>query len=487
MLEMKAMQILPLVMLIALLWCFAASASAADRPTGTVTQYSFDQSRIFPGTVRDYWVYVPAQYDGSRPACVHVNQDGVQFNAPEVFDQLIAEGKMPVTIGIFVKPGVMPPAHEGGSRRGNRSYEYDSITDDYVRFLLEELLPHVEKTLNLNLSHDGNDRSIAGTSSGAICAFNAAWHRPDAFTRVFSGVGSYVNMRGGDAYPLLVRQTEPKPIRVFLQDGCNDLSRYCGDWWMANQTMLSALTFAGYEVNHVWDESSHGASGGTVVFADAMTWLWKDWPKPVQAGPGTPLLQEILIPGQSWQETTEPFPDTNPATDDLGGRYAAQPRDDNGNTPICYMIADGQTRVIDPQFGSAGGLTLSVDKSLLLVSDTRGNEVYSYRVLGPGQVDCKQKFYYLYPPGEAESAGGGGMCMDSKGYLYVATHLGVQVCDNSGRVNGIIATPGGDLRDVRFGGPDRDTLYAICGDKVYARKLKVSGAASAGAAAQPQP
>ncbi len=226
-------------------------------PRGEVTHYTFEQSRIFPGTVRDYWVYVPQQYDPAKPACVHVNQDGIQYNAPAVFDELIHKKEMPITIGVFVTPGRVKALSDKALDRYNRSYEYDGLGDAYARFLLEELLPEVEKKTTkdgraIHLSREGNDRCIAGASSGAICAFTAAWERPDAFRRVFSAIGTYVGLRGGNVYPTLIRKFEPKPIRIFLQDGSRDLNIYGGDWWMANQEMERALTFAGYEVKHAW-------------------------------------------------------------------------------------------------------------------------------------------------------------------------------------------------------------------------------------------
>src|SRR4051794_37796417 len=199
---------------VTLLYVFASSmflltasyAPAAEIPKGEVTKHSFDQSKIFPGTVRDYWVYVPRQYDPARPACLHVNQDGIQFNAPAVFDELIDKKEMPVTIGVFVMHGRVKAPSPNALDRFNRSYEYDSLGDSYARFLLDELLPDVEKKTTsdgrpIRFSHDGNDRSIGGSSSGAICAFTAAWERPDAFRRVFSSIGTYVGLRGGNEYP----------------------------------------------------------------------------------------------------------------------------------------------------------------------------------------------------------------------------------------------------------------------------------------------
>src|SRR5262249_30412144 len=153
----------------------------------------------------------------------------------------------------------------------------------------------------IRLSHDGNDRSIGSSSSGAICAFTAAWERPDAFRRVFSAIGTYVGLRGGNIYPTLIRKVEPKPLRIFLQDGSGDQNIYGGDWWMANQEMERALTFAGYEVNHAWGTGGHNGKHATQIFPDAMRWLWKDWPAPIKAGQGSTQMQEILLPGEDWQ------------------------------------------------------------------------------------------------------------------------------------------------------------------------------------------
>ena len=171
--------------------------------------------------------------------------------------------------------------------------------------MTEELLPEVEKKTAsdgrpIRLSKDPNDRAIGGASSGAICAFTAAWERPDSFRRVFSAVGTYVGLRGGNEYPTLIRKYEPKPLRVFLEDGSNDQNIYAGDWWMANQEMERALKFAGYEVNHAWGEGGHNGIHATEIFPDAMRWLWKDWPAPVKAGAGSKQLQDILIPGEDW-------------------------------------------------------------------------------------------------------------------------------------------------------------------------------------------
>ncbi|MCE9529537.1 MAG: SMP-30/gluconolactonase/LRE family protein [Planctomycetes bacterium] len=275
-------------------------------PKGEILKFTFDKSAIFPGTTREVSIYVPKQYDGKTPACVHVNQDGIQFNAPAVFDELIHKKEMPIVIGVFITPGVVKATSAMALPRYNRSYEYDGLGDAYARFLLEELLPEVEKKKTADgraivLSNVGNDRCIAGSSSGAICAFTAAWERPDAFRRVFSAIGTFVGLRGGNVYPTLIRKYEPKPIRVFLQDGSADNNAWGGDWWMANQEMERSLKFAGYEVEHRWGTGGHSNVQGTEVFPEAIKWLWKDWPNAIRPAQGSPQLKEILLPEENWK------------------------------------------------------------------------------------------------------------------------------------------------------------------------------------------
>ncbi len=250
-------------------------------PQGEVTQDSWT-SEIFTGTVRDYWVYVPAQYDGKKPAALLVCQDGGgfvrengAFRAPTVLDNLIHTGDIPVTIGVFINPGVVPPAKEGQEPRKNRSFEYDTLSDQYARFLLEEILPEVEKSYQI--TKNPRDRVICGNSSGAICAFTAAWERPDSFGKVISHIGSFTNIRGGHVYPALIRKTEPKPIRVFLQDGENDLDNLHGNWPLANQQMAAAFEYAGYDYQFVMGTGKHSGRHGGAIFPETLRWIWRDW------------------------------------------------------------------------------------------------------------------------------------------------------------------------------------------------------------------
>ena len=279
-------------------------------PQGTVSAHRFVDSKIFPGTERDYYLYVPAQYNASEPAALMVFQDGKnyinekgQWRIPIVFDNLIHEGVMPVTIGLFINPGVVPGG-ESAQDRFNRSLEYDSVSDRYATFLIDEIMPHVSR--NYSLTDDPNLRGIAGSSSGAIAAFGVAWHRPDQFRRVFSTVGTFVGLRGGNEYPTLIRKTEPKPIRIFLQDGRNDLDIYGGSWWNANLTMLSALQWAGYAVKNEWGDGGHNGKHGGSILPDAMRWLWSDHDEPIVARIGEHKeLKDRMIEGEDWQVVSD--------------------------------------------------------------------------------------------------------------------------------------------------------------------------------------
>ena len=273
-------------------------------PTGTVTRHQW-QSQIYRGTTRDYWVYVPARYDGSQPAAVMVFQDGAgalkpdgALRAPIVFDNLIHRGEMPVTIGIFVNPGSFPPIDPRLPGRSNRSVEYDTLSPRYARFLIEEILPAVGRTVRL--TDDPERRAIQGSGAGGLCAFTVAWERPDAFRKVVSFVGSFTATAyrparagqplqpGGDLYPTFIRKSPIKPLRIFLQDGANDLDNQHGHWFLANQQMLAALLWANrsadekksagprYDVRHAWGDGGPNSRHGGSILPDILRWLWRD-------------------------------------------------------------------------------------------------------------------------------------------------------------------------------------------------------------------
>jgi enterochelin esterase-like enzyme len=259
-------------------------------PRGRIEEHDWNDSRIFPGTTRKFWIYIPAQYTPDRPAAVMVFQDGQDalkperfLHVPAVFDNLIARGEMPVTIAILINPGHRPPNAEDAigappnpNLPRNRRFEYDRLTDDYARFLLEEILPFIGA--RYPLTADPEERAICGNSSGGICAFTVAWQRPDAFRKVVSHVGSFVNLRGGHVYPDLVRTSPAQPLRIFLQSGLNDLENEFGRWFPANLALAAALEDKGYDLRTVWGDGSHNPRHAGSLFSDTLRWLWRDHP-----------------------------------------------------------------------------------------------------------------------------------------------------------------------------------------------------------------
>jgi len=263
------------------------SLPQAGVPKGKLEGPILFKSKVFAGTVREYWLFVPAQYTPEKPACVLVFQDGQratnskgQLRVPQVMENLIAKKEMPVTIGIFISPGQRGEAmqYAQGNNPNNRSVEYDSLGDKYARFLIEDMLPEVEK--KYKLTKDPECRCIGGTSSGAICAFNVAWERPDAFRKVISFIGSFTNIRGGHVYPEMIRKADAKPIRVFLQDGSNDNRRpndLKRDWFLQNQAMVEAFKEKKYDLKYVFTDGTHSDQHGGAMLPEALKWLWRDY------------------------------------------------------------------------------------------------------------------------------------------------------------------------------------------------------------------
>ena len=389
----------------------SASMLQPGVPQGEILKFSFNQSKIFPGTSREYWVYVPAQYKPEKPACVYVNQDGIQWKAPTVFDNLIYKNEMPVTIGVFVTPGkVLADSGSNALDRYNRSFEYDGLGDAYARFILTEILPEVEKQKTsdgraIHLSKNGNDRAIGGSSSGAVCAFTAAWEHPEAFSRVFSAIGTYIGLRGAERYPTLIRKYEPKPIRIFLQDGTNDLNIYAGDWWKANETMERALTFAGYEVNHVWGEGGHNGNQANAIFpagnAMAMERLAKASSKRKFK---KSIFKDLFIPGEEWELVGEGYQFTEGTAANAKGEVFYQ---DIPTSKTYKVDVDGKLIALNIDAKRASGTYFGADgKRYTVAGGTK--QILSY--------DANEKETVI-----ADSIAGNDLVVANNGNIYVTS------------------------------------------------------------------
>ena len=430
---------------------------------------------LYPGTERNLKVYIPQQYDGKKPACLYIGLDGILCNAPKVFDKLIAEGKMPVTIGIFVQPGVIK-GKDGNVIRYNRSNEFDFTDGRFAEFLDTEIIPFVEKEAGVSISKDPNDRSIFGLSSGGIAAFNAAWQRPDLFRRVFSGVGTFVSMRGGNDLQMFVRKCEPKPLRIFLQDGSNDVwNATFGHWYEANQMLSTALDFAGYDAKYNWSDGYHSVKRSAEIFEDVMIWLWRDYPEPVKAGISkNDFLDKYLynnVCGEPYNRRTN-----------SGKDNWVKEKEIDKTEPSCFGVethAEGriypESQIVYAAYypdNSFMVLEKSLDfteKETNCLWQAISNNSDSNTSRSP--FFSEQRFYWLHSYGNAPVSKGP-MDFDSKGNLFVLTDIGIQVCDQNGRVRFILEIPdvvrNALLEDNR---PHLPELLRNGGTKEYEREL----------------
>ena len=451
-----------LLCLLAALLPFFASAY-----NGEMLTLEMKSSKIYPGTERKVKIYVPKEYNASTPAALIVGTDNQEKVLAECIDALVTEGSMPVTIAVVVRPGRIHNA-KGEVVRYNRSNEYDRLDGRFARFLETEVLAQVEGLTcadgrTIKLSKEPSMRAITGSSSGGICAFNAAWQRPDLFARVYAMCGTFVPFRGGDQYPALVRKGEPRALRIFLQDNDQDTwNPLFGSWFEYNTLMLSALQFAGYDVRHQWDKGGHSSKNGRLIMKDVMRWLWRDWESGVEVGiSGNKSLNDIIIHGEGWHCIGE-----NISTEAMLHPYNEEQvilcegkRKESVSANGERTKLKGRIKLTDPYKATYPGgehTAVRVDGS---------NWVWNYINTPDGKPSHGQEFYYLYTDA-------GQITFDAKGYLYVATSVGVQICDHNGRVRAILALPNGSVESIAFAG---NRLFAISGGKLYVRLLRRSG------------
>ena len=364
---------------------FVAVGSPLTHAMGSLTKGNFSGSEVFPGTTRTYHLWLPEKADSQEPLALMVFLDGSTYlrdpkaphYAPAQLAKLIAEGAMPPTAGLFIDPGTI--AKPGAERpRRNRSYEYDRLGPDFATFLVDELIPSLE----VDFSPDPNLRGITGVSSGGIAAFTVAWERPDQFRRVYTSIGSFTGMRGGDRYSTWIRLTEPKPLRLFLHEGKNDLNITNGDWWLANQMIQRSLAFAGYEHEFVWDETAHERKGGNVIQEQALRYLWQDWKsKPVTtnwAGTQHAMAKffpadsawEVVSDGHNWSEGMAMTKD--------GTLYFT----DVPDAELFRITPDGKETLVAEKTRKANGIDLSADETRLFTASSGQVRAYHLPKVG---------------------------------------------------------------------------------------------------------
>jgi enterochelin esterase family protein len=343
------------------------SQEQAGVPKGGIKEFEWKESKVYPGTTRKCWIYLPAGLDAAQEYPLLVFQDGggavgpkSGFRATTVLDNLIHKKEIPSMVGLFINPGTVPPAVPGGKARSTRSYEYDTPDGVYARFLIEELIPEAGK--HAKISPRPEDRALVGVSSGGICAFAAAWFRPDAFRKVISGIGSFTNIRAGIWFPSAIRKTERKPIRVYLQEGEKDLDNVHGNWPIANRDLAAALAFAGWDHKMVWGTEGHSGKHLATLLPDALRWLWRKdeaLPAPAAEAKGDLALSGVLVPGKDWEPVVEDLKFVDAPCADAAGNFHFS--DLGGGTGIHQIALDGSRRVLHAKATGISGMKFGPD------------------------------------------------------------------------------------------------------------------------------
>ena len=395
--------LLIIIFLSCALWADARYTMVADTLKG---------SAHYPGTVHAMQVSIPEIADTSRPAGLYVGLDGILCRAPQVLDSLVTLGVIPPMVGVYLQPGEV--RRDGMTVQYNRSNEFDATDARFAEFLASEILPRVDSILSadgrgITITDNSADRMIYGLSSGGIAAFVAAWHRPDLFGKVFTGCGTYVPMRGGHNLQAIVRKHEPKPLRIFMQDGSNDAwNPLFGSWYEANRVLATALQFAGYDCAFKWDDSGHSEKPSAEIFPEVIRWMWRDG-------------SAEMLPGVT-------------SNDYLRGRLPSPDAPDYNWQPMQSVPPLQPRDVVE---------AIYPDSTLVVCVEPGTNFLTQYVLDADGNRSCGQRYYWLHTY-DNSALNIVDMIFDGDGNLWVLTNAGVQICDQNGRVRAILSLPPGE-------------------------------------------
>ncbi len=455
-------------------------------PKGTVTHFVLPPGKYYPGTPHNCALYVPAQYDASKPVPFMIFLDGSQalgngVRVPVVLDNLIAKHDLPPMIAIFIDPGVLPAVSDQDQNRYNRIYEYDSLSGRFAEFLVHELIPEVAS--HYNLSKNPDDHGLSGVSTGAVGAFMAAWNRPDQFHRVLSFIGTYVAMKGADSLPALVRKTEPKPIRIFMQDGTGDHivpaepfgTSFSGSWPMANQVMYEALEYSGYDVKLVMGTEGHNMKQGGAILPDALRWLWRGYPEPIVAHEPAAMHQSGWDPrgkvyatvdlDKPWQQISGNYgAAVSPTADKDGSVYFADPESHS----IKKVSPDGTASTFITDTKDVSALRAGANDRLY-VTEASTRRLVSYGINGGGKKIVAQN-----PDNQNIAARDFAITQNGSIYFTDPVHKTIGLVDASGHVRtvydgGEIAIPTGIALS-----PDQSLLIVTDAQSRYSWSFQIA-------------
>jgi gluconolactonase len=480
-------------LLLATLLVFSAALAAAQNdytlgpdsepqpgvPQGTITHYTLPPGKFYPGTPHHFSVYVPYQYDEAKPTPFMIFLDGSgalgkSVRANVVFDNLIAKHEIPPMIAIFVDPGILPSFSDQDQNRYERIFEYDSLSPRFSSFLVGELIPAVASRFNLSKNPD--DHGICGVSTGAVGAFMAAWNRPDQFHRVLSFIGTYVAMKGADHLPALIRKTEPRPIRIFMQDGSNDHIvpaepygiAFAGSWPINNEVMYQALEYSGYDVKFVLGHGTHSMNQGGAIMPDALRWLWRDYPAPITVHENPAMhepgwdprgkVYDTVYIDKPWQEVAGSYgPPTGLASDKDGNVYF----EDAGAKQIDKIAPDGAVTPFRKEAADIAALRVGGDSRLYAA------EPALHRIVAFG------------PDGQkvvARKVDAASLAVTGKGAVYFIdpAHKTIGLIDPTGRTRVVYSGEGMAIPAALTLSPDEAFLIAADAQSRYSWSFQIA-------------